>query len=155
MFSLLLPMSILAFCPLVVRTSAMTEKPVYSYEHVMFYHHFASIRILCRWCNSPHSFSSEPSRQSLSPSQRKVSGMQRLSLSQRWWQPSVGFQQSSSSERSWHWAVPSHTCSRRIHLCPWAHKNSPGRRVRVDTKRNSSLCFRHLSDLSHTAAKTC
>lgn len=47
------------------------------------------VNILDTFCHHlPHFSSSEPSAQSLSPSHRKVSGIQRNLLSQRWWQPS-------------------------------------------------------------------
>lgn len=73
--------------------------------------------------NLPHIDSSLPSMQSLSPSQRKLLGMQRL-LSAHWWaQPSMCLAQSSSSERSWQWGIPSHTRSFSMHFFPWWHWN--------------------------------
>ena len=74
---------------------------------------------------SPQFASSVPSRQSLSPSHKKPSGMQRVLSSQRWLQLWSAFKQSSSSERSWHWGVPSHTSFWSIHIFPWAHWNWP------------------------------
>lgn len=74
----------------------------------------------------PHLFSSDPSAQSFSPSHRKVSGTQRVLLSQRWWQPSISLEQSSSSERSWQSYWPSHTLADGMHRLPWEHWNSSG-----------------------------
>lgn len=76
---------------------------------------------------SPQSASSEASQQSLTPLQMKTCGMQRFRPSQRRAQLLVGTQQSSSSERSWHWAVPSHTCFWSMHFLPLAHWNWPAR----------------------------
>ena len=75
--------------------------------------------------NLPQLASSVPSRQSHSSSQRSFAGRQRLLLSHWWTQPSVCFVHCSSSERSWHWGISSHTCSLSIHIFPWAHWNWP------------------------------
>ncbi len=78
--------------------------------------------------NSQQLASSVASTQSFSPSQRKLSGMQRVLLSHWCLHSCERLKQSSSSERSWHWGVPSHTCFLSIHILPWAHWNWSMRR---------------------------
>lgn len=89
----------------------------------------------------PHLFSSDPSAQSFSPSHRKVSGTQRVLLSQRWWQPSISLEQSSSSERSWQSYWPSHTLADGMHRLPWEHWNSSGTEKKIWTMENRNCLF--------------
>lgn len=89
----------------------------------------------------PHLFSSDPSAQSFSPSHRKVSGTQRVLLSQRWWQPSISLEQSSSSERSWQSYWPSHTLADGMHRLPWEHWNSSGTEKKSELWRTETVYF--------------
>lgn len=121
----------------------------------------------CINSHRPHFSSSEPSAQSFSPSHRKVSGIQRVLLSQRWWQPSLRLAQSISSDRSWQSYCPSHTCTCRMHLFPWEHWNSSGKgkNIILDTWfillsiAYQSLCdyellFRHFACFHQFSAQT-
>lgn len=93
--------------------SALNMVVIIATERSIFSNHFSL----------PQLASSVPSKQSFSPSQRKLAGKQRFLLSQWWTQSSVCFIHCSSSERSWHWGTPSQIWSFWIHFFPWAHWN--------------------------------
>lgn len=85
---------------------------------------------VARWATTwskdlPQPSSSEPSRQSLSPSQRNFLGMQRLPSAQWYSQLFLLPLQFSSSDWSRHCGFPSHIWAAGMHILPWEHWNSP------------------------------